>query len=516
MNRLESSHRRGPLSLRRVGLWLVLLATVLALLSMVFALRQVQALGHVIFRQAQHRALQIATEAETIFRQRLAQALQTQASHCRVSEEQSWTPPPEWPTWIDGLYTWDGVNLKTLSPPATSAVQLADVIRRRMAAKQTGDSDERRPTPEVLYDNIEDQVVVVACGRFLGADGRPCVVVANIQLDRLRSELMEPLLLPGDDLELVHVSEASGPWHQRMFGPQRMWAIQPTRSFINDQKRTVLWQGAISLILTLLVLGTLWGSIWYLVRLARREVALADVKANFVADVSHELKTPLATIQLFGETLQSGRIVSEEKRQEYYAIITRETTRLSNLIENILDFARIEAGKKAYTIRTTDIRRAVQDCYDSYRTQLEHHGFTHELRMAADLPSVSADPDAIAQVLLNLMNNAVKYSGDDKFLLVEVSRDTRRGTQGALISVHDHGIGVEPADQRRLFEGFYRAQDDRVRAKGGAGLGLALVKQIVDAHGGHIHVESRLVKGTTFRVFLPAAEPDESSEDQLQ
>ena len=115
--------------------------------------------------------------------------------------------------------------------------------------------------------------------------------------------------------------------------------------------------------------------------------------------------------------------------------------------------------------------------------------------------------------LLNLMSNAVKYAGDDRFLRVEVTSDTRRGTRGVLISVHDRGIGIDPAERRHLFEGFYRARDRRVRERSGTGLGLALVKQIVDAHGGHVYSESRLVKGTTFRVFLPAAEIEKRSDD---
>ncbi len=144
---------------------------------------------------------------------------------------------------------------------------------------------------------------------------------------------------------------------------------------------------------------------------------------------------------------------------------------------------------------------------------MDHHGFEHELAMEEELPPVNADPDAIAQVLLNLMSNAVKYAGDDRFVSVEVTCDTRRGTKGVLISVHDRGIGINPAEHRHLFEGFYRAKDRRVREKSGTGLGLALVKQIVDAHGGHVYIESRLVKGTTFRVFLPTADAEPPVED---
>lgn len=260
------------------------------------------------------------------------------------------------------------------------------------------------------------------------------------------------------------------------------------------------------LLLTFFALSALLGSVWFLSRVTRREVALAELKANFVADVSHELKTPLAVIRLYGETLQSGRITSEEKRQEYYATITREAERLTLLINTILDFARIESGRREFTMRRTDVAAVVREGYESYQPELERHGFLHRLVCDPDLPPAEADPDAIRRVLYNLMSNAVKYSDDEKRMDLEVTRDVRRGKRGVLISVHDRGIGISAEDRGHVFDGFYRAADRRVRDKGGTGLGLSLVKQIVEAHGGSIDIESRLVKGTTVRVFLPAME----------
>jgi len=252
---------------------------------------------------------------------------------------------------------------------------------------------------------------------------------------------------------------------------------------------------------------------WFLTRVVRREVALTELKASFVADVSHELKTPLALIRMFAETLHDGRVASNEKRQEYYEVIMRESTRLTNLINNILDFSRIEAGRKEYHLEPTDVAAVVRQTYQSYCPQLDHAGFTHELKIADDLPRVDADSGAIAQIVVNLVTNAVKYSEDDKHVAIEITSDTRRNRRGVLLSVHDRGIGISPEDRAMLTEGFYRASDDRVRAKAGAGLGLAVVRHIVDAHGGSLDVESRLVKGSTFRVFLPATpEPLQSEE----
>lgn len=279
----------------------------------------------------------------------------------------------------------------------------------------------------------------------------------------------------------------------------------PTEDFIQQQERTIITYTLVYVGLSVASLGTLLLAMWMLLRLVRREMALAELKANFVADVSHELKTPLALIRLFAETLQSGRIPSEEKKQEYYAVILRESNRLTSLINNILDFARIEAGRKEYQLQPTDVAAVVSETYETYKPQLEHEGFSHRLTIDLNLPPVDADRDAIAQIVVNLINNAIKYSKEEKEVSIELTPDTRRGRRGVLISVHDRGIGINPEDRLRLTEGFFRASDPHVRERGGTGLGLALVRHIVEMHHGHLDIETRLVKGSTFRVFLPAS-----------
>jgi len=242
-----------------------------------------------------------------------------------------------------------------------------------------------------------------------------------------------------------------------------------------------------------------------LMRVVRREVALAELKSNFVADVSHELKTPLAMIKLFAETLQSGRVADDEKRREYYGIISRESTRLTTLINNILDFARIEAGRRQYTLQPTDLAAVVRETYETYREELDRHQFEHSLHVASPLPTVQADRDAVTQILINLMSNAIKYSADERVLSIDLKPDTIRGRRGVQITVEDCGIGIRPEDRARVFEGFFRAADGRVLRQGGTGLGLTLVKHIVEAHGGTLEIEPRLVKGTAFRIFLPSS-----------
>ena len=231
----------------------------------------------------------------------------------------------------------------------------------------------------------------------------------------------------------------------------------------------------------------------------RRELHLSRLKSDFVANVSHELKTPLALIRLFAETLELGRVPSEDKAQQYYRVINKESQRLTQLINNILDFSRIEAGRKEYRFAPTDVGRIVNDVLEAYRFQVEQQGFALEVHVADDLPEVEADKEALAQAVLNLVNNAIKYSRDEKYLRLDVRRQGDR----VHISVTDRGIGVAKSEQRKIFEKFYRAENSLVHETKGSGLGLALVQHIMQAHGGVVELESAPGKGSTFTLVLP-------------
>jgi signal transduction histidine kinase len=232
-----------------------------------------------------------------------------------------------------------------------------------------------------------------------------------------------------------------------------------------------------------------------------KEMALARLKSDFVSNVSHELRTPLALIRLYAETLELGRITTQEKKQQYYRIIRKESERLTALINNILDFSRIEAGRKEYEFRETDIAELVRNTLESYRYQIEQQGFAFEESIAADLPPVRVDREAIARALVNLVNNALKYSADEKFLGVKLYRDN-----GTLkLEVRDRGIGIARRDQAKIFEKFYRTGDPLVHNTKGSGLGLSLVRHITQAHGGDIVVDSSPGKGSKFTLSLPFA-----------
>src|SRR6201987_2186011 len=164
------------------------------------------------------------------------------------------------------------------------------------------------------------------------------------------------------------------------------------------------------------------GGIFLTHRNVSKELALARLKSDFVSNVSHELRTPLSLIRLYAETLELGRLTSPEKHQEYYCIIRKESERLTALINNILDFSRIEAGRKEYDLRETDIAELVRNTLDTYRFQIEKNGFEFETSIGSHIPTMQLDREAIARALLNLVNNALKYSADQKFLQVNLYR----------------------------------------------------------------------------------------------
>jgi signal transduction histidine kinase len=241
------------------------------------------------------------------------------------------------------------------------------------------------------------------------------------------------------------------------------------------------------------------GGIWLTYRNVSREMNLARVKSDFVANVSHELRTPLALIRLYAETLELGRLTAKEKYQEYFRIIREESERLTALINNILDFSRIEAGRKEYEFKETNLADLVRSTLDSYRFQIEQNGFSFEENISGDIPPVSVDREAIARSLLNLVNNALKYSKDQKYIGVSLYRENSHVN----LEVRDRGIGIPPNEQEKIFEKFYRCGDPLVHNVKGSGLGLSLVRHIARAHGGDVLVESIPEKGSTFTIELP-------------
>jgi len=239
-------------------------------------------------------------------------------------------------------------------------------------------------------------------------------------------------------------------------------------------------------------------SVFFVARAAARDLRVAEMKSNFVSSVSHDLKTPLALIQLFAETLELGRLKSTERAHEYYRIINSEARKLTRLINNLLDFSKIEAGLRRYKrepVNLTDVTRHVLESLDS---QFRHNQFIVTPKLAPMVP-VLIDPEAAEQALENLLSNAMKYSPEHREILVEVDRVDGYG----VVRVTDRGIGIPPRLQRRIFRKFYRIQTDAGSGPQGTGLGLAIVDHVMRGHGGFVRVDSEPGRGSTFTLHFP-------------
>ena len=232
------------------------------------------------------------------------------------------------------------------------------------------------------------------------------------------------------------------------------------------------------------------------IRELRRGYKLSRLKTDFVANISHELRTPLTSVRLFAETLKEGRASSPEEVQECLDMMSQEAERLSNLVEKLLDWSRVESGRRTLQRETVAVDDLLAQVATVFRAQ--QLGATYETEIEPGLPPVSVDRDAMAQVVLNLLHNAVKYTGTDKRIRLRA----RRLPRAVAIEVQDNGPGVRPQDRKRIFERFYRADDLLSRKTEGSGLGLAIAKRIVEAHGGRIDLESRLGEGSVFRVVI--------------
>ena len=244
---------------------------------------------------------------------------------------------------------------------------------------------------------------------------------------------------------------------------------------------------------------TLTLGVIYTGRVLYREARLSRMKTDFVSLVSHELRTPVTSIRMFIETLALGRVKDPEQTQQVLHMLTQETERLSTFIDRVLDWSRIESGRKQYHPETLPVSLVVETAVAAFRAQR----LAEDLQLTVDLPEflpiVQVDRIAISGALLNLLQNAHKYSREDKRIVLSVRADRR----WVNLTVEDHGVGIAPRDRKRIFERFYRVDNLLTRRTEGSGLGLAIARRIVEAHGGRITLKSELGKGSRFTLQLP-------------
>jgi signal transduction histidine kinase len=249
----------------------------------------------------------------------------------------------------------------------------------------------------------------------------------------------------------------------------------------------------------ILIAGILVFGLILTIRSLTREMELSRMKSDFVSTVSHEFKSPLTSIRQIAEMLHSGRVPSEERRQKYYDVLLEQSERLSLLTENVLSFAKMEEGKKEFVFEHVDIDTLLLNIVSTIQDRVKHDGFAIEPKIEKSLQSIMADASAITQAVNNLIDNAVKYSGASKKVFVQAYNDEK----SVVIEVKDFGLGIKKEDMDKVFDRFYRGGDELTRTVKGSGLGLTLVKQIVEAHKGSIQVESELEKGSVFTMRLP-------------
>ncbi|HET9554688.1 MAG TPA: ATP-binding protein [Anaeromyxobacteraceae bacterium] len=254
------------------------------------------------------------------------------------------------------------------------------------------------------------------------------------------------------------------------------------------------------LILTLVIV-TVAGTAATLM-VVQREARVNRLQTDFVNKVSHDLRTPLTSIRMFVETLQLGRLTDPARQAEALEIIAEETARLSGLINRLLDWARMESGKRSYDFAVQPVEPIIDAALGAFEPQRLHQPAEVVRAIQPGLPPVRADREALVEALLNLLNNAHKYTGSEKRITVGAARSGPT----VLVTVADNGPGIPAPDQKRIFEKFYRARDPLERSIEGSGLGLAMVKHIVSAHGGKISVSSEVGHGATFTIALPVSE----------
>ncbi len=287
------------------------------------------------------------------------------------------------------------------------------------------------------------------------------------------------------------------------------WLIEFYRRPQSTYKRLFASGQSIYLYMFLLIASILIFGLVLTVRAVTHELELARLKSDFVSTVSHEFKSPLTSIRQLAEMLQEGRVPSEERRQRYYDVLVEQSTRLSSLVTNILDLARIEEGRKEFRFEAVEIGELVSDLVATTQHRVGHEGYVVEARIEEPLPPVRADREAIGQAISNLVDNAVQYSGDARQINICASANDGHVT----VAVEDFGVGIPEDEIDRVFERFYRGGHELTRTVKGSGLGLTLVKEVVEAHGGTVEVKSEPGRGSTFSIRLPAMTEQSDAED---
>ncbi|MGZ3428206.1 MAG: sensor histidine kinase [Polyangia bacterium] len=340
-------------------------------------------------------------------------------------------------------------------------------------------------------------------------------VVLKVSLEYVRSNLFPEVLNPllgkvafcvrDEHDEIMYGAAVGRPgrflYEERFPTTLYLWRLQvapPDAARMVTEERV---RRRSEFLLITMMLATILAGIGFLFYATWKEQRANQLKSDFISNVSHELKTPLSLIRMFGELLAMGKLKSPEKGKEYAEIITREAERLARLIDNVLDFARMERGPVAYEFLPGRLSEVVERSLDVYRHRVEREGFRLTTKIDTDLPETMIDENAMTLLLLNLLENAVKYGRGEIAVYL-----TRQGNRLRLV-VGDQGPGIPQEEHKRIFERFYRTRQARGTNVRGSGIGLSLVKHIAEAHGGSVTVDSEPGRGAAFIIDIPLVEP---------
>jgi signal transduction histidine kinase len=430
----------------------------------------------------------------------------------------------------DRVVSWDPAGLATQpypvillrNPPAIA--DLTALVHRQ--------SERGRPF-SVIETSINGVPYQVVIHRLYGPDSREqllAFVAFTVNLDWVRrqyfGELLHQVSTIGGDPDAVSLAihdeqgtmvagsgawPATGPTRERSFAllffdaalarpivasapPVRQWTARarPTAAAV----RSATTIGAQTFMLVSLAALTALGAMLLTLRAVRVRSELTAMKSEFVATVTHELKTPLALIKLVGETIERGRYTSEQAIREYAALLSQETGRLAFLIDNLLTYSRLSDPQQMYTFEAIGVDEVIEEALEQFRPRLTALEFTLTVDIEADLPPVRVDRTAISRALENVIDNAIKYSGSHPTLAIRA----RSQRSGISISIMDTGVGIPAEELDKVFDKFYRARGAKAS---GSGLGLTIARRIVEAHGGRIGISSVVGQQTVVEVVLP-------------
>jgi len=392
-----------------------------------------------------------------------------------------------------------------------------------LKAKIAGDPEASNPRFARLARDIVNLPFLVSIERPEARNGRVSARVWGviIDADRLRKSVLGPALrdhfpsgeaswtVRGKDGAVMLSSEdpVAGPAAFRMNFPANTpdWALEFHQAPPRLIKTFLLSRRGLYSFVFLLIAGILVFGLVLTLRSVSHELELARMKSDFVSTVSHEFKSPLTSIRQLAEMLQAGRVPSEERRQKYYDVLLEQSERLALLTDNILSLAKIEEGRAEFAFEPTDISALLTEVVTSIQDRVRHESFDIRLDVTGTLPLLAVDKAALSQAVTNLVDNAIKYSGGSKSIAVSAVPED----QVLAITVQDFGIGIKKEDIDKVFERFFRGGDELTRTVKGSGLGLTLVKEIVEAHRGKVQVESEPGKGSVFSIRLPLPRTEE-------